>query len=79
MECIVGATIEEDFIALSRYAGFEDIEIVRPIDYFAQSPSAQTREIAAGFGALSIEVAMRRGEHTPGRLRQWLPAWIRAT
>lgn len=72
VECVVGATIEEDFLALFRDAGFDEVEIVRRIDYFAHSPSAQTREIAAGFGALSIEVAMRRGGRAPGRLRRWL-------
>lgn len=72
VECVVGATIEEDFLALFRDAGFEDVEIVRRIDYFAHSPSAQTREIAASFGALSVEAAMRRGDRAPGRLRQWL-------
>ena len=72
VECVVGATIEEDFLALFRDAGFEDVEIVRRIDYFAHSPSAQTREIAASFDARSIEVSMRRGARAPGRLRQWL-------
>ncbi len=72
VECVVGAMIEEEFLAMFRDAGFEDVEIVRRLDYFAHSPSAQTREIAAGFGARSIEVTMRRGPREPGRLRQWL-------
>lgn len=72
VECVVGATIDDDLLALFGDAGFEDIEIVRRIDYFAHSPSAQTREIAAGFDAHSVELAMRRGPHAPGRLLQWL-------
>lgn len=72
VECVVGATIEEDFLALFRDAGFEDVAIVRRIDYFAHSPSAQTREIAASFDAASVEVSMRRGPRPPAKLRQWL-------
>jgi len=72
VECVVGATVDEDFIHLFRDAGFEDIEIERALDYFVLSPSRQTREIAASFGARSMEVSMRRGEAAPSRLRQWL-------
>lgn len=72
VECVVGATVEEEFLALFEDAGFEDVRILRTIDYFAHSPSAQTREIAAGFNARSVEVSMRRGPHTPSKLRQWL-------
>lgn len=70
-ECVVGATVEDELVALFMGAGFEDVRIVRRHDYFAQSPSAQTREIADGFGARSIELAMRRGEQPPGRLARW--------
>ncbi len=72
VECVVGATVEEDFLAMFRDAGFEDVRILRTIDYFAHSPSTQTREIAASFDARSIEVAMRRGPRAPSRLTQWL-------
>jgi arsenite methyltransferase len=72
VECIVGATVEENLLALFRDAGFEDIEILGRQDYFSHSPSAQTREIAAGFGAHSIELAMRRGPRAPSRLQKWL-------
>lgn len=72
VECVVGATIEEQFLDLFRQAGFEEIELLRANDYFAHSPSAQTREIAAGFGARSIEVRMSRAQQAPPRWRQWL-------
>lgn len=72
VECIVGATVEEDLLAIFGDAGFEDIEIVGRHDYFSLSPSTQTREVAAGFGARSIELAMRRGPRAPSRLQQWL-------
>lgn len=72
VECVVGATVEEDLLELFRDAGFEDVEILRRLDYFAHSPSAQTREVAASFGARSVELAMRRGRERPSRLVQWL-------
>lgn len=70
VECVVGATVEEELLAMFRDAGFEDIRIVRRFDYFAHSPSRQTREVAAGFGARSVELAMRRGPQAPSRLWQ---------
>lgn len=72
VECVVGATVEENLLELFRDAGFEDLRVVRRLDYFAHSPSAQTREIAASFGARSVELAMRRGQHEPSRLLAWL-------
>lgn len=72
VECVVGATIEDELIHLFRDAGFEAVQTIRRIDYFAHSPSAQTREIAASFRAFSTELTMRRGERAPPRLTQWL-------
>ncbi|MDI5892705.1 MerC family mercury resistance protein [Halomonas rhizosphaerae] len=74
VECVVGATVKEELLALFEEAGFEAIEVVGRHDYFALSPSAQTREVAAGFGAHAIELGMRRGAGAPSRLRQ---AWLR--
>lgn len=70
-ECVVGATVEDDLLALFQEAGFENVRVVRRHDYFSHSPSSQTREIAAGFGAHSLELCMQRGERAPNRLRQW--------
>jgi arsenite methyltransferase len=72
VECVVGATVEDDLLQMFRDAGFEDVRVLRSRDYFAYSPSVQTREVAAGFGARSVEVAMRRGSRKPSRLRQTL-------
>ncbi|WP_372958767.1 MerC family mercury resistance protein [Marinobacter sp.] len=72
VECVVGATVEEDLLAMLGDAGFEDIRVLNRLDYFALSPSSQTREIARGFGAHSVELSARRGDQAPGRLRQWL-------
>ncbi|MEX2614588.1 MAG: MerC family mercury resistance protein [Alphaproteobacteria bacterium] len=67
-ECVVGATVDDDYLDMFRDAGFEAVEIVRSYDYFAHSPSAETREIAEGFGARAFEIRMRR--------RAAAPAWI---
>ncbi|HSH42293.1 MAG TPA: MerC family mercury resistance protein, partial [Arenicellales bacterium] len=72
VECVVGATVDEDLLAMFRDAGFEDVRVLRSNDYFSHSPSAQTREIAASFDARSVELAMRRGARAPSRLQQWL-------
>jgi arsenite methyltransferase len=72
VECVVGATVDEDLLTMFRDAGFEDVEVVRELDYFAHSPSAQTRDVAASFEARSLELGMRRGDREPSRLEQWL-------
>jgi arsenite methyltransferase len=59
-ECVVGASIKEDYLALLEDAGLADVEVVHEYDYFAESPSAETRRIASGLGARSIVVSARR-------------------
>ncbi|MGH7570207.1 MAG: methyltransferase domain-containing protein [Gemmatimonadales bacterium] len=53
-ECIVGATTEVDYLETFRQAGFENVELVSRQDYFAASSSAETRQVAAGFGAHAV-------------------------
>jgi arsenite methyltransferase len=53
-ECIVGATREEEYLDFFRDAGFDDVEVVSRVDYFARSPSEETRKVAASFGADAI-------------------------
>jgi SAM-dependent methyltransferase len=69
-ECVVGASIDEDYLALFGDAGFERVKVLRDHDYFALSPSAETREIARRFGAYALEIAMLRGSAAPSRLAQ---------
>lgn len=83
VECVVGATVDEDLFMYFRDAGFEDLETVGTNDYFALSPSAQTREIAAGFAAYSMELKMRRAARAPSRVVQYLKRlnpwrWLKA-
>lgn len=72
VECVVGATVEDSLLAMLGDAGFENIRILRRLDYFAHSPSQQTREIAESFGAHSIELTASRSEKAPARFSQWL-------
>jgi hypothetical protein len=69
-ECVVGASIDEDYLALFSDAGFEGVRVLRDHDYFALSPSEETREIAHRFGAYAMEMAMLRGAAGPSRLAQ---------
>ncbi len=61
-ECIVGATVEDAYVALLRRAGLVDIEVLGRHDYFAASPSAETREVAELFGALAVVLRARKPE-----------------
>ncbi|MEW5707893.1 MAG: MerC family mercury resistance protein [Pseudomonadota bacterium] len=60
-ECVVGATVDEDYLDLFRDAGFADVRVLGEHDYFAHSRNAETRRIARRFGARAIEIAMKRG------------------
>lgn len=53
-ECIVGATTRDTYLDMFRAAGFERVEVLTELDYFAASPSEETRKVAASFGAHAI-------------------------
>ena len=71
-ECVVGATVDENYLEMFHDAGFEQVEVLRDYDYFAYSPSADTREVARQFGAHAFELVMTRKERAPARAMQWL-------
>jgi arsenite methyltransferase len=50
-ECVVGATTESTYVDLFDAAGFRNVEVLGHLDYFAGSPSAETRKVAHSFGA----------------------------
>jgi len=52
-ECVVGAVVEDDYVAKLRAAGL-DVEVMSRFDYFAGSVSADTRRVAHGLGAHTI-------------------------
>ncbi|WEX08653.1 MerC family mercury resistance protein [Chelativorans sp. AA-79] len=65
-ECVVGASVDEDYLELFRETGFVDVEVLGEFDYFSTSPSADTRHIASGLGARSVTVVMRRPREAAG-------------
>jgi TusA-related sulfurtransferase len=53
-ECIVGATLEDEYLEFVRDAGLDRVETLGRLDYFCASTSAETRSIAQSFNAGSI-------------------------
>lgn len=60
-ECVVGASIEENYLELFRSAGFSDVTVLRSYDYFSGSSNSDTRRVAGALGAKAIEIRMSRG------------------
>ncbi len=59
-ECVVGASLQEQYLALFEKAGLTDITLLRRFDYFAGSSSQATRKVAGSFNAAAIEITMRK-------------------
>ncbi|MGH7517695.1 MAG: methyltransferase domain-containing protein [Gemmatimonadales bacterium] len=59
-ECVVGATTVETYLAEFTSAGLCDLELLARLDYFAGSSSAETRKVAASFGAHSVVLRGRK-------------------
>ena len=53
-ECIVGATTQDDYLETFRSVGFNPVDRLSELDYFAASTSESTRHTAGGFGAHSM-------------------------
>ena len=59
-ECIVGATTQTDYLRMFTDTGFEEVEHLSDLDYFAASSSESTRATAGGFGAHSMVMRARK-------------------
>jgi len=59
-ECVVGASLKDQYIALFAEVGFRDITKIRSFDYFAGSNSEKTRKVASGFNAHTVELVMTK-------------------
>ena len=66
-ECIVGATREDEYLALFRAAGFAVVESLGRADYFAHSGDAETRKVAASFGASAFVMRAVKGAEVPAQ------------
>ena len=59
-ECVVGALVEQEYLGLFRTIGFANVTVLRSLDYFSGSASADTRRVAAALGARAVEIIMGR-------------------
>jgi arsenite methyltransferase len=59
-ECVVGATLEDEYVEMLGRAGFTQIEVLGHLDYFSASASAATRAIADLFRARSMVIRAAR-------------------
>jgi arsenite methyltransferase len=74
-ECIVGATLEDEYLALMEAAGLASIEMLGRFDYFSASANAETRMIARSFNACSFVVrAMKQPVSPFPPALSWPPA-----
>jgi ubiquinone/menaquinone biosynthesis C-methylase UbiE len=55
-ECVIGAVEEERYLAMLRQAGFEDVERLGELDYFALSSNDETRQVARLFNAHAVSL-----------------------
>ncbi len=59
-DCIGGAAVEADYLAAIKAAGFENVEVLKRLDYFGQSSNENTRRLTRSFGAESIVVRAKK-------------------
>ncbi len=52
-ECVIGAVVEDDYVAQLHAAGLS-VEVISRLDYFAGSVNPDTRRVAHGLGAHTI-------------------------
>ncbi len=55
-ECIVGAFEEDKYLEMLRVAGFQNVEAISHLDYFATNPNSESRKVAQLFNALSLVI-----------------------
>jgi len=59
-DCIGGAAVEPEYLETIRATGFQDVGILRRLDYFAKSSSESTKRLTKTFGAESVVVTARK-------------------
>lgn len=63
-ECIVGASLEVGYLTIIKKVGFTNIQVVERLDYFANSNSQNTREVASEYKAHTIILTALKGGET---------------
>ena len=59
-DCIGGAAVEPEYLETIRATGFQDVGILKRLDYFAKSSSESTKRLTRTFGAESVVVTARK-------------------
>jgi len=62
-ECVVGAVEEERYLVMLRNSGFNQVERIGELDYFALSSNAKTQEVAQLFNAHSVTIRAEKPVH----------------
>ena len=62
-ECVVGAVEEERYLVMLRNTGFDKVERIGELDYFALSSNAKTQEVAQLFNAHSVTLRAEKPVH----------------
>jgi arsenite methyltransferase len=62
-ECVVGAVEEERYLIMLRNSGFDDVEHIGELDYFALSSNSKTQEVARLFNAHSVTLRAQKPVH----------------
>jgi ubiquinone/menaquinone biosynthesis C-methylase UbiE len=55
-DCIGGAAVEGEYMSTIKRAGFRDARVIKRLDYFASSPSENTKRLTKTFGAESVVI-----------------------
>ncbi len=55
-DCIGGAALEGAYLDTMRKAGFKSVGVIKRLDYFAASPSDNTKRLTRTFGAESVVI-----------------------
>ncbi len=55
-DCIGGAAVEGEYLQLFKETGFRDVREMNRLDYFAESPSDNTKRLTKTFGAQTIVI-----------------------
>jgi len=67
-ECVVGAVEEERYLAMLQATGFEPVQRIGGLDYFALSSNEKTREVAGLFTAHSVTLRAVKPQRTDTRV-----------
>ncbi len=59
-DCIGGAAVEAEYMKTIKEAGFGDARVIKRLDYFASSPSENTKRLTKTFGAESVVITGSR-------------------